>query len=101
MARDIMENKIKEYAGFIILFCIFTFLVGITFYAENHSSIKERFSMSEIILFWTMVVLIWYTWETSKLRKAAQKQIEIGMEQTETQQRPFVIIQGIGLNKVS
>src|SRR5437867_872692 len=67
---------VSEYAGFIISFCIFVFLVGVTVYAaqkfapsENHFSI-----INCVVLFWTMIVLIWYTWETSRLRKEAQKQ---------------------------
>ena len=83
-----MENKIEEYAGFIIAFCIFTFLVGITFYVvkqfypqESHLSI-----MSCVVLFWTMVTVIWYSWETSRLRKVGQQQIEV-------QQRPFVVLE--------
>jgi len=39
-----------------------------------------------IILLETGIVLLWYTWETHKLRKEAQRQ-------TEAQQRPFVILE--------
>src|ERR1043166_761188 len=81
-----MENKIEEYAGFIIFFCIFTFFVGVTFYAVNQSSMKDRLSMNEIILFWTMIVFILYTCETSKLRKSAQKQVEVSYRQTNIMQ---------------
>jgi hypothetical protein len=42
--------------------------------------------LNNIILLGTALVLIWYTYETYKLREAAQKQIEI-------HQRPFVIFE--------
>ena len=42
-----------------------------------------------------MVVLIWYAWETSKLRKSAQKQVKETQRQIEIQQRPFVIVRNI------
>src|SRR6266581_6069638 len=97
-----MENKIEEYAGFIISFCIFTFLVGITFWVskqfypqDHHSSI-----MNCVILFWTMVAVIWYAWETEILRKSTQKQAEGIQIQNEIQQRPFVIIKDIDINKI-
>lgn len=52
-----------------------------------------------ITLISTGLVVLWYTWETAILRRAAQtqvqsqaRQIEAQLEQIETQVRPFVIL---------
>jgi hypothetical protein len=37
-------------------------------------------------------VLLWYTWETSALRGAAERQIEAAQRQIELQLRPFVVL---------
>jgi hypothetical protein len=54
---------------------------------------ESIYLLQAIVLLATAIVLIFYTYETYKLREAAQKQIEVGQKQIEIQQRPFVIFE--------
>src|SRR5215510_3734605 len=74
------------------LICIFGFLfsIAVAYRILNQAGFKpgpESLNLlNDIILLGTALVLIWYTYETYKLREAAEKQIEL-------QQSPLVIIE--------
>jgi hypothetical protein len=65
---------------------------------------KDRIALFQTIaIFLTGIILIWYTWETSNLRKesqnqvkAAQNQVTETRRQTEIQQRPCIIVEYFG-----
>ena len=46
-----------------------------------------------VITIITAFIVWWYTVETKRLRKTAERQIETTQKQTETLQRPFVVIE--------
>lgn len=45
------------------------------------------------VLVVTGFVLIWYTWETARLRESANRQVEVGLSQIEASIRPLVIME--------
>jgi hypothetical protein len=90
-----IENVIEDNAGVIVSIFLFSAFVAFTIFIMKQffSKNDEILSMANsVILFWTGVILIWYTWETSKLRKEAQRQVEESQRQIEIQLRPFVVL---------
>jgi hypothetical protein len=49
--------------------------------------------LNTVILAITAGIVLWYTWETKRLRETAQQQVEAAYQQIEVQQRPFVIVE--------
>src|SRR2546430_6175619 len=49
--------------------------------------------LNTVILAITAGIVLWYTWETKRLRETAQQQVEAVYQQIEVQQRPFVIVE--------
>jgi hypothetical protein len=88
--RGVRNNWVERYSTPLILICVFIFFTALVYRILNQASPKlEPASLSllnNIVVLGTALVLIWYTYETYKLREAAQKQIEL-------QQRPFVILE--------
>ena len=96
------RNEIERLATPLILVCAFLFAVAVAYRIGNQPGLRpgpEALSLlNDLILLLTAVVLIFYTYETYKLREAAQRQIEVAQNQlteaqrqTELQLRPFVI----------
>ncbi|SRR6266487_1262973 len=82
-----MRNRYQEeYIAYALIFGLLiafsVFILKQYFYASD----KPLDIINAAILFWTGIVLAIYTRETYKLREATQ-------EQTELQQRPFVIFE--------
>jgi hypothetical protein len=84
------NNWIERHSIPLILLFGFVFFTAVTYRILNQAGLKpEPGSLSllnDIIVLGTALILIWYTYETYKLREVGQKQIEL-------QQRPFVILE--------
>jgi hypothetical protein len=79
-------NLTPEKVPPTLLIIIFIALNAFSFYIVKNffNSEKHVDLMQTIVVFWTGVILIWYTWETWGLRKESQKNNEL-------QLRPFVV----------
>jgi hypothetical protein len=106
-----MKNIIKDlkdytfpvgaFSFFVVsIICIINlslpYIKSIPFLNGSLSNITQA-----VVLFCTGVDLVIYTYETKKLREASHEQIRITQNQTEIQQRPFVIFETIdvGINE--
>jgi hypothetical protein len=95
-------EKNLDYLPFILTFA---FIIAFTIFILREFSPDKKDLlniMNVVVLFWTGVVLVIYTYETHMLRKEAQKQIEVAQrqveetqKQTEIQRRPFVVVEPI------
>jgi len=92
-----IEPRIDFKMETLLWMIVFLGLVGFGSYIVNSLSpaqeVVER--VGAIVLGATGLVLIWYTVETKSLRIEAQRQVEEIQQQTETQLRPFVIVEPI------
>jgi len=102
-----MKSIIKDYASPFIIFSflvVFTIIIlklllpsiklSIPFLNSGLSNITQA-----VVLFWTGVALVIYTYETKKLREESHRQVEVGykqirvtQEQLELQLLPFVVL---------
>ena len=91
------RNWIERLATPLILVFAFVFSVAVAYRIGNQPGLRpgpEALSLlNNLILLWTAVVLIFYTYETYKLRETAQ-------QQTELQLRPFVIFEVVHIHSV-
>jgi len=98
-------GRLKTWKGFIFISCLYIVLT-ILFYRilREYVEEKDRIALFQTIaVFWTGIILIWYTWETSNLRKESQNQVKTAQNQitetrrqTEIQQRPCIIVEYFG-----
>jgi uncharacterized membrane protein len=94
------EMKKREFLLILILLFIGVNAISIMIVKDLPKTDSFIGAIQAIILFWTGVVLLWYTWETWGLRKEAQRQVEETQRQIEIQQRPFVIVQSVDRDKI-
>lgn len=125
-----LKQEIKERKSLFILILFFIGVNALSILIAKGLTNSGNFlgATQAIILFSTGVVLLWYTWETWRLRQEAQKQVEEArrqtqeiqgqievsqrqveiakrqveetQRQTEIEQRPFVIVQEIKDNRI-
>jgi hypothetical protein len=99
-----MKSWIERYTAPLILIVVFVSFIAFAYRIWNQVGLKPGAEsltlLNDIIVLGTALVLIWYTYETYKLRETAQKQIEVAQgqlaesqRQTELQLRPFVILE--------
>jgi hypothetical protein len=98
-------SRITGRIVFITIICLYviaTVLLYIIF--KGYVGDKDRIALFQTItVYCTGVILIWYTWETLRLRqesqnqvKATQNQVTEIRRQTEIQQRPCIIVEYFG-----
>ena len=89
-----IQNEMKKPEFLIILVIIFMAVNAFAYRIWSSSAISsdQIELLQAVILFWTGAILLWYTWETWRLRKESQRQVQVAQRQLELQIQPFILI---------
>jgi len=91
------NNWLERCSTPLSLISGFVFFTAVAYRIWNQEGLKPGAEsltlLNDIILLGTALVLIWYTYETYKLRKAAQRQIEVAQNQLSEAQRQIEVAQ--------
>lgn len=81
-------RKVKLDSKLVISIVLYVLIgFGLCYFFTNDWTGRQT-----VFVFLTGIIVIWYTWETQKLRENSSDQIKIQSDQMELQIRPFVVL---------